>query len=430
MERRQQYDSIERILQTVKEKLKGEERLAGIFENCYTNTLDRTIKRMPDGTAYVVTGDIPAMWLRDSAAQMRPYLIAAKEEPELLNILAGLSRRQFFYIGIDPYANAFNETDNGNCWSVDDTERNRWVWERKYEVDSLCYPLQFAYLLWKNTGFMEHLDGTFREGAKKIVEVFKREQNHEETSEYRFTRKDTYYTDTLSRDGKGALVKPKTGMTWSGFRPSDDACAYGYLIPANMFASVVLGYVEEIAEEVYKDAELKADAARLRREIYEGIESYGIVKTEEFGEVYAYEADGYGQYSLMDDANVPSLLSMKYLGYEGKDEKVAENTRRLILSRANPYYYEGSKAAGIGSPHTPVNYIWHIALAMEGLTCESAEAKLETLHMLAKTDGGTGLMHEGFHADDDRKFTREWFSWANAMFCELVLDYCGYRVRK
>ena len=225
------------------------------------------------------------------------------------------------------------------------------------------------------------------------------------------------------------MVKPGIGMTWSGFRPSDDACIYGYLVPSNMFASVVLGYLEEIAEEVFHDIELKNMANALKKEIYEGIESYGITRTGEFGEVYAYETDGYGQYNLMDDANVPSLLSMEYMGYKGKDRKVAENTRRFILSEANPYYYAGRKAAGIGSSHTPTRYIWHIALAMEGLTEKAKEKKLEILRLLAETSGGTGLMHEGFHADDDTRYTREWFSWANAMFSELVLDYCGYRVK-
>ena len=131
-------------------------------------------------------------------------------------------------------------------------------------------------------------------------------------------------------------------MTWSGFRPSDDACTYGYLVPSNMFAVVVLGYLAEIAEEILRVRRLRDEAEALRKEIYEGIESYGITRTEEFGDVYAYETDGYGQYNLMDDANVPSLLSMDYLGYEGKDKETAGNTRRFILSEANPYYYEGS----------------------------------------------------------------------------------------
>lgn len=430
MAQKQQYRAIENILQAVKEKFKDEETLFEIFKNCYTNTLDTTVKRMPDGTAYVITGDIPAMWLRDSVAQLRPYLTAAKEEPAIADILTGLSRRQFRYIQIDPYANAFNEEENGNCWEHDDTEMNGWVWERKYEVDSLCYPLQFAYLIWKNTGRTEHFDAGFQAGAEKILEVFCTEQDHEGKSPYSFQRRNTYFTDTLSRGGKGALVKPDIGMTWSGFRPSDDACDYGYLVPSNMFAVVVLGYLEEIAEEVLHDGKLAGRARKLKEEIYEGIESCAVVKTEGFGEVYAYETDGYGQFRLMDDANVPSLLSMEYLGYRGKRQEVADNTRRLILSEANPYYYEGSRAAGIGSPHTPAKYIWHIALAMEGLTAKSKEKKLETLHMLAKTDGGTGLMHEGFHADDDTRYTREWFSWANAMFCELALDYCGYHIAR
>lgn len=430
MARKYQYDSMERIAKTVKEKLQCEPKLYEMFENCYGNTLDTTVKRMEDGTTYVITGDIPAMWLRDSVAQLRPYLVAAKEETELSDLLVGLSKRQFMYINIDPYANAFNEAANGNCWEHDDTDMGDWVWERKYEVDSLCYPLQFAYLIWKNTGRTDHFDAAFREGAGKILKVFRTEQNHEEESAYRFIRKDTYFTDTLSRDGKGALVKPGIGMTWSGFRPSDDACTYGYLVPSNMFATVVLAYLEEIAEEVLKDPELKNEAEQIKEAIYEGIESFGITDTENFGRVYAYEADGYGQFNLMDDANVPSLLSMSYLGFQGKHEEVAENTRKLILSEANPYYYEGRKAAGIGSPHTPAKYIWHIALAMEGLTAKTEKEKLESLHMLAQTDGGTGLMHEGFHADDDTRYTREWFSWANAMFCELVLDYCGYHIRR
>ncbi len=430
MARKYQYDSMEKIAQTVKEKLKDEPKLFEMFEKCYGNTLDTTVKRMEDGTTYVITGDIPAMWLRDSVAQLRPYLVAAKEEAELSDLLVGLSKRQFMYVNIDPYANAFNEAANGNCWEHDDTDMGDWVWERKYEVDSLCYPLQFAYLIWKNTGRTDHFDGAFREGVSKILKVFRTEQNHEEESAYRFVRKDTYFTDTLSRDGKGALVKPGIGMTWSGFRPSDDACTYGYLVPSNMFAAVVLAYLEEIAEDVFGDLELKDEAERLKEEIYEGIESFGITDTENFGRVYAYEADGYGQFNLMDDANVPSLLSMNYLGFQGKHEEVTKNTRKLILSEANPYYYEGRKAAGIGSPHTPAKYIWHIALAMEGLTAKTEKEKLQSLHMLAQTDGGTGLMHEGFHADDDTRYTREWFSWANAMFCELVLDYCGYRIQR
>lgn len=413
---------MKKIISKVREDLKDFPELGEMFQRCYTNTYVSTMKEMEDGTTHVITGDIPAMWLRDSTAQVRPYLVLAKEDAKIRSLIAGLVRRQVFFILTDPYANAFNEQADGRHWTDDEPQPGDWVWERKYEIDSLCYPIQLAWLLWKHTGNRAHLDEQFREAAVRILKVFRTEQNHEELSEYRFIRKNTFFTDTLSRDGKGALVKSGIGMTWSGFRPSDDACTYGYLVPSNMFASVALGYLAEIAENVLKDDRLAEDAKKLQAEIYEGIEKYAVVETEEFGRVYAYEVDGYGQYHLMDDANVPSLLSMDYLGYQGKDCAVAENTRRMILSEANPYYYSGSQASGIGSPHTPSGYIWHIAMAMEGLTEKSRERRLEILKALGATDGGTGMMHEGFCKDDSRKYTREWFSWANALFCELAMS--------
>lgn len=417
-------DSMKELIAEVQEKLSDSPKLGEMFARCYKNTITTTIKEMEDGTTHVITGDIPAMWLRDSAAQVKPYLALAKKDADIRRMIAGLVKRHSLCILTDPYANAFNEEANGQCWEKDETQQNDWVWERKYEVDSLCYPIWLAWLLWKQTGCTEQFDENFHKAAQKIVQVFCTEQNHEEQSDYRFIRKNTYFTDTLSRDGKGALVKPDIGLTWSGFRPSDDACTYGYLIPSNMFAAVVMGYLEEIAEQVMADAQLRRTANRLKEEFREGIEQYGITETEGYGRVYAYETDGYGMYNLMDDANVPSLLSMKYLGYKGKEE-VYENTRRMILSEANPYYYSGKAASGIGSPHTPPGYIWHIALAVQGLTEESPEKKREILELLACTDGNTGMMHEGFFKDDPTQYTREWFSWSNSMFCELVLDYCG-----
>ena len=403
--------------------------LMDVFVNCYTNTLNTTVKRMENNMTHVITGDIPAMWLRDSAAQLRPYIFLAKENEEIRELIAGLVRRQFMCITIDEYANAFNEAPNGACWEKDDPDQNPWVWERKFEVDSLCYPLQLAYLLWKNTGCTTQFEGDFQAGVEKILEVFTTEQYHEEKSHYRFNRNNGYYRDTLSRDGKGALVKSGTGLIWSGFRPSDDACAYGYLIPSNMFAVVALGYLEEVEREIFHNEELAERAKALKEEIQRAIETIGKTFTEEFGMVYAYETDGYGMYNLMDDANVPSLLAMSYLGYEGEPE-VSSNTRRFLLSEANPFYFKGDKAAGIGSPHTPSNYIWHIAMAIQGLTSETREEKLEILKNMAATTGGKGVMHEGFCCEDDSKFTRAWFSWANAMYAELFLDYMGYQLEK
>lgn len=422
-------ETMDNFLDTLRNQVTEIPELMELFVNCYTNTLNTTVKRMDNNMTHVITGDIPAMWLRDSAAQLRPYIFLAKENEEIRELIAGLVRRQFMCITIDEYANAFNEAPNGACWEKDDPDQNPWVWERKFEVDSLCYPLQLAYLLWKNTGCVTQFEGVFQEGVKKILEVFTTEQYHEEKSEYRFNRNNGYYRDTLSRDGKGALVKPGTGFIWSGFRPSDDACTYGYLIPSNMFAVVALGYLEEMEREIFHNEELAEKAKSLKEEVKEAIETIGKTFTEEFGMVYAYETDGFGMYNLMDDANVPSLLAMSYLGYEG-DREVSENTRRFLLSEANPFYFKGCKAAGIGSPHTPSNYIWHIAMAVQGLTSTSKEEKLEILENMAATTGGKGVMHEGFCCEDDSKFTRAWFSWANAMYAELFLDYVGYTLEK
>lgn len=212
-------------------------------------------------------------------------------------------------------------------------------------------------------------------------------------------------------------------MTWSGFRPSDDSCIYGYLVPANMFAYVIFGYISEIAEEIYKDAVLKKKAEKLRREIKDGIEKYSVVKDKDGKGFYAYETDGTGNYNLMDDANVPSLLSLPYLGYCGTDNEMYRNTRSFILSKANPYYYEGEKAVGIGSLHTPKNHIWPIALSMQGLTTDSKDEMLQLIHTLADTDADTGFMHESFHKDNPQKFPRVWFSWANTLFAELIIKY-------
>ena len=227
-------------------------------------TLLTTVKRQEDGTTFLLTGDIPAMWLRDSTAQVRPYLVIAKEDEDLAQMIAGLVKRQFRYICIDPYANAFNETDNHAGHQTDKTEMNGWIWERKYEIDSLCYPVQLAYLLYKNTGMTEQFNSDFVEGVKNS-QRFTTEQDHAQ-SPYLFERDTWRQEDTLVEAGKGTPVG-KTGMTWSGFRPSDDACQYGYLVPSNMFAVVILGYIQEIFSDVLEDATIGAIAKNYKKRL-------------------------------------------------------------------------------------------------------------------------------------------------------------------
>ncbi|TVX89546.1 glycoside hydrolase family 125 protein [Paenibacillus agilis] len=410
-----------RVMEEASTRLNDNEKLKQLFLNCFPNTLKTTTKLHEDGTSYVFTGDIPAMWLRDSSAQVRQYLPLAAEDADVRRIIAGLVRKQMKYIQIDPYANAFNETPVPleEIHHRDITELNGWVWERKYEIDSLCYPIQLGYLYWKTTGDTSLFDSEFRHVAHIIMNLWTTEQRHFEQSSYRFQRQDCRPTDTLKNNGMGMPVN-YTGMTWSAFRPSDDACTFGYLIPSNMFAVVVLRYLEEIARDVYQDELFAEKARRLGIEIDEGIQAYGIFHHPKYGKVYAYETDGYGNYNLMDDANVPSLLAIPYLGYTSADDPIYQNTRKLILSEENPYYYAGKQARGIGSPHTPKDYIWHIALSMQGLTAATDEEIQEVIAMLVDTDAELGYMHEGFHKDDAKQFTREWFAWSNSLFSELI----------
>lgn len=390
-----------------------------LFANTYGNTLQTTLTKGEQDRFFVITGDIPAMWLRDSTAQVRHYLPLAKTEESLRKVLIGLSLQQTYFILLDPYANAYNLGPTGLCFRVDRTRRHPEVYERKYEVDSLCYPMLLAYLLYTELDEKRHLTNDFYEAMKLVLSQFLKEQRHEELSDYFFERTDCPPSDTLPNEGKGTPVG-YTGMTWSGFRPSDDACAYGYHIPSNMFASSVLIYMSTLFAEHYEDHVSARKCRELSREIRRGIEEFGIFEQEGLGRCYAYEVDGLGGKLFMDDANVPSLLSIPYLEYYTGSDPVVQNTRKLILSKANPYYYEGSALQGIGSPHTPPRYVWPIALSMQGLTSEDPDEILSLLSRLAFSDGDTGYMHEGIFVDDPTQFTRPHFAWANSLYSEFI----------
>lgn len=419
--------SVQQFMDDMTKRAEAENsRWAEIFNKCFANTLLTTVKRFDDGSTFLLTGDIPAMWLRDSTAQVRPYLAIAKEDDDLQAMIAGLVKRQFRYINLDPYANAFNEEANNAGHQTDHTEMNPWIWERKYEIDSLCYPIQLAYLLYKETGRRDQFDASFESGITEILKVWETEQNHDQ-SPYTFERDTTRVEDTLTHDGRGTPVGP-TGMTWSGFRPSDDVCKYGYLVPSNMFAVVVLSYLEEIYTDLLPQPDVVARVTKLKNEIDAGIKEYAQVANAAGETVFAFEVDGLGNHSIHDDSNVPSLMAAPYLGYCAQDDPIYLATRKTLLSSENPYYYEGKNAKGIGSSHTPENYIWPIALAIEGLTTSDKADKKRILDMLVDNDGGTNLMHEGFDVNDANNYTREWFSWANMMFCELLMDYYDIKI--
>ena len=400
----------------------GRKKLAEMFRNCFRSTWDTTLQRSC-GTVFLITGDIPAMWLRDSSAQVYHYVPHAARYPEVREAIEGLLERQFMYICLDPYANACNREANDRRSDLDDTswteETRPWIWERKYEVDSLCYPVRLAYRFWKATGSAAWCNETFLRAAKRILTVWETERRHGEGSPYFFSRSRCRPSDTLGNGGKGAPAA-YTGMTWSGFRPSDDACVYGYLIPANFFAAKSLEQLEEIFAVLKPEEGLTGRIRALRDEIRTGLSRYAVTEHPEYGAVYAYETDGLGHFNLMDDANVPSLLSLPYLGCVPADDPVYRNTRRMLLSPANPYYFEGACLRGIGSPHTPPDHVWPISLCVQGLTSEDPEEIRALAGMLENTDDGTLLMHEAVHKDDPHAFTRPWFAWANSIFSEFI----------
>ena len=399
----------------IEEKLGGVPGLRKVFHDCFLNTLETTVQAQT-GDTFVITGDIHAMWLRDSTAQVLHYLRFADAEP-VAELVEGLIARQAKCVLIDPYANAYNR-EPSDFKPFDDRPRaSDWVWERKYEIDSLCYPVWLAWRFHEKTGRTGFLTEQFAEMLRTIVDVFRTEQDHSQ-SDYRFERTNCPPSDTLSHEGRGEPVAV-TGMTWSGFRPSDDACMYGYLVPSNLFAAQELTHLAKFAR-MLGDEELAADAEKLSGEIREGVEKYGHVQHPTFGDIYAYETDGMGHYNLMDDANVPSLLALPYLGACAKDDPAYLRTRAFVLSRENPYYYEGALAKGVGSPHTPAGYIWPIALCVQAMTTDDNAEAARLLDTLMHTHAGCECMHESFDPDAPEKFTREWFAWANSMFGEMI----------
>lgn len=421
-ERAFRSQAIDNAVSTFKQNVKNKE-LGWLFENCFPNTLDTTVSyslKNDRPITYVVTGDIDAMWLRDSSAQVYPYLDFVSEDKNLQMLIAGIINCQTSFILKDPYANAFYDDDKKYTrWVSDHTEMKPGVHERKYELDSLCYPIRLAYGYWKKTGDVAPFDSQWKKAIETILRVCREQQRKEGNGQYSFRRTSEWAIDAVPMGGLGYKVNP-IGLICSTFRPSDDATIFPFLVPSNFFAVVSLRQAAEMIVNITKDDPLVSELMALSHEVHEALKTYAVVDHPKFGKIYAYEIDGFGSSYLCDDANVPNLLSLPYLGAMNSDDVIYANTRKFVWSEYNPFFFKGKIAKGIGGPHIGTDMIWPMSIIMKALTSKNDQEIQQCIKVLQRTHAGTGFMHESFHKDNPQNFTRNWFAWANTLFGELL----------
>lgn len=398
--------------------------LSWLFENCFPNTLDTTITHYGElkgkADTFVITGDINAMWLRDSSAQIFPYVPYITRDNELKKLVQGVISRHARSVLIDPYANAFNyDGSERSQWFADHTDMKMELHERKWEIDSLCYVIRLAYKYWSVSGDTSLFDTEWTDAMKMIVKTFRDQQRKKDHGPYHFQRGIGPSKDSLTNNGYGAPIKP-VGLICSMFRPSDDATKYPFLIPSNFFAVVSLKQMAEIAIAI-KDESLAADCLSLADEVLKAIKEHAIYHHPQHGDVYAYEVDGLGNMLIIDEPNLPNLLSLTYFGAVDKSDTIYQNTRKMVLSDSNPYFIKGKYGEGVGSDHTPKGYVWHLSLIARALTSDDDAEISYCLKTIKATHAHKGFMHESFSANNPLHFTRKWFAWANTLLGELIL---------
>ncbi|KAI9655545.1 MAG: hypothetical protein M1821_005338 [Bathelium mastoideum] len=420
-----------------------------LFQNSYPNTVDTAVKykgvsnTTGEELTFLITGDINAMWLRDSANQMQSYLPllnASSSLDSIASLYRGVINLQARYILIDPYCNSFqppaesglSPAVNGAA-SDDDVVppySNQSVFECKYELDSLAAFLEVSSNYYNATNDI----GFFRKyqwvsAVKAVMGVAEAmmtptyaANGSVNNSPYTFTRETTRASETLENDGLGNPVQGGTGLIRAAFRPSDDATIYQFLIPSNMMFSRYLSSAALIMSQIGNETELASNMTNLAASLRNAISAYGIVNTTNYGSIYAYEVDGYGSQNLMDDANIPSLLAAPFFGYLDQDDSTYQNTRRKLLSADNPYFMRGPVINAIGGAHDGPGYGWPMASIVRILTSNDEAEITSTLKEIVSSTDGLGLIHESINTFNQSDWTRQWFSWANGLFGQMILD--------
>ena len=416
--------AVEDFIASTKARIADPE-LAWMFENCYPNTLDTTVHFKENGgegglpDTFVITGDITAMWLRDSSAQVWHYLPLVNKDPHLQRMFQGLINRQAACIRLDPYANAFLEDPTQvSQWASDQTIMKPGVHEHKFEVDSLCYPVRLAHGYWKATGDTTPFTDSWEAAMDLVVQTFKEQQRIHGHGPYYFQRGGP--TLDLSLDSSYGIPVNPVGLIYSAFRPSDDATQYPFFIPSNFFAVVILREMAEMLRKVRNNPAKAQIAEDLATQVESALKKYAVPdKQDRPHKIFAFEVDGLGNALYMDDAGVPGLLSLPYLGICSPKDKTYEATRAYAWSSENPWFFSG-KYEGIGSPHTGPGTIWPMGTILYGLTSTNKDEIRAAIAQLKATHAGTGFIHESFNMNNPASFSRPWFAWVNSLFGEFI----------
>lgn len=452
-------EAIETVIKDVTERI-ADPDLARLFENTYPSTTDTTVKFHTDGKdaaflkgaaatknidedawqgpqSFVITGDIIAEWLRDSTNQLRPYQPLASKDTAIFDLILGAINTQSEYVIESPYCNAFQPppisdlppTSNGQTDRVHPAYEPAFVFECKYELDSLAHFLALGNDFYEHTGSTDFVNKRWLRAVETLFQVldeqsqgtFDPETGHFVRNAYTFQRTTDVGTETLSLLGVGNPINSGTGLIRSSFRPSDDATILPFFIPANAQMSVELGRAAKVLQRAGKSTQA-VEAKKWSDSIRAGIMEHGIVHHKKYGDVFAFEVDGYGSSILMDDANYPSLLALPIMGFCGKDDPVYKNTRKMLLSKdGNPYYLTGSQFKGIGGPHIGPQYAWPMSLLVQAQTSDDDDEIKECLSLVLKSSM-RGLIHESIHVERMSQYTRSWFAWANGVFAMTILD--------
>ncbi|CAF0757687.1 unnamed protein product [Rotaria sp. Silwood1] len=446
--------AVESLIEEIQKNIKNKE-LAWLFENCFPNTLDTTVdfdekaasEKKPD--TYVITGDIDAMWLRDSSAQINLYLPLMNQDKKLRQLIEGVLLRQCIFIQRDPYANAhYKDTNRISEWKhMDKTEMRAGVHERKWELDSLCYVLRLMHSYWKEVNydlsFFRENEQDFKKTIRIILQTMKEQQRFNESGPY------SYQRQGHPSDPSGQKAKP-IGLIHTFFRPSDDLQTFPYLIPSQFFAHHTLKLLLEFVKKLEWTNDFNDDILKLISNLHDILFDDKIVNNQEtlitfkhpkYGLIYSYEIDGFDNRNLMDDSNIPSLLSLPYLCPDDISSKhpIYQNTRKFVLSSDNPWFFKGNllegnyshlsvmicsiyffSQKGVGGPHCGKSMVWPLAIIMRGLTTTDDDEIRFCLEMLQKSHGNTGFMHESINVNNPMHYTRSWFAWANSLFGEFI----------